>query len=276
MNKLVKFKNKSLIKGSVLAVAMALSQQALAGGIPVIDASVLGTSQMSIQQDAMNFAKDIAEQAKRLAEQQIQNQLSKLSLGALKHASWIDFKELARVGGVDEKMINTFESLLNGKIPSDLTDKARKYFTEITDICNQKGFTTVAKDLCRRSQYSAVAQIDYAEKLNNEINQKIKNIENLAQQVRQAQDVKAVAEVQAQLQAELTSVQLLKLQSDNFQRMQEAQKEIADKQARDYYEAERRKTIEAEYRRINSWGRNSSQKTSNTTYRAAGFLNADF
>lgn len=214
------------LKGKLLAAAIgsALSLYSVnvnAGGIPVIDAA-------SIAQQVTNSVKELAEMAKQLAEAKKQLETMKQNVKAL--TGFKGFVDDLKGGGLMDEITSSFDDLMNGS-PSDLISKSEKYFEANDNLCKD------AKDseLCKKASLASIAQIDFAEKLDKQIQEKLDRIAELSEKAKETEDMKSIAELQANIQLEGNSIALIMHQMNNFDRLQQAQKEIAAKQAHEKY-----------------------------------------
>lgn len=200
----------------LLALALGISQ-VQAQGIPVYDNA-------QVIQTTTNHLLELAEMAKQLQEAKNQVEQAKAAVTAMTGIK--GFGEILENAGIDDSMMNAFENLLKGDT-DDLIKNAGKYFGNTPSHCGQAR----DKDLCLEAALSPVIEANYAENLDAQIRQKIQKIDDLSRLAKQAQDMKAMAEVQAQIELEAQSIASLQLMAENFGKLQQARKQIAAEQA---------------------------------------------
>ena len=218
MEKLMKTKLKTTLKATAIALTLAIISPSYAGGIAVFDGA-------AISQATANSLKELAEMAKQLAEAKAQVEQLKANVNAL--TGMKGFSDILQGGGLDSQIPGSIKDLLNGNT-STLMEKSSKYFDDKPDCDGYKD-----KAMCEQAMLSGVAQLDYAEKLNQQLDKKLQTITELSERAKQAKDMKSMAELQAQIALEGNSIAVLKQQSDNLEYIQKAKKDIIVKQAKE-------------------------------------------
>ena len=208
---------KSQLKSALaIALTLAITTPALAGGIPVIDGAAIATAEK-------NSLAELAQMAKQLAEAKAQLEQLKASVKAMTGDK--GFTEILNMGGIDPQITGTLEDLMKGNT-SGLTSKAKDYLDSLPDCGNSRD-----KAMCEQAHLGGVAQLDFAEKLHEQLNNKLRKITELSEKAKSATDMKSMAEIQAQIQLEGNSIAVLQQQADNFAKMQDAKQQLAAKQA---------------------------------------------
>lgn len=239
---------KTTLKTATIALILAMTVPGHTGGIPVFD----GTA---VSQAAQNSIKELAEMAKQLAEAKAQVEQLKANVNALTGVK--GFSDVLEMGGLDSDVTNSVKDILNGNT-SGLTEKASKYFDDKPSCEGYKD-----KSMCQQAVLSGVSQLDYAEKLNAQLDKKLKTITELSERAKQAKDMKSMAELQAQISLEGNSIAVLKQQSDNFAYAQQAKKDIVAKQAQERNNARRGEAIMRSLNRKSSSNNISDSKLNN-------------
>ena len=224
-----------------LSLTCAITAVAHAGGIPVIDTA-------AISQSVQNSVKELAEMAKQLEEAQKQLEQMKASVKAMTGVK--GFSDILEMGGIDPQITKTFDDLLKGDT-SALTESAKKYFDNLPNCKNSKN-----QSLCEQSALAGVAQVDYAEKLNAQMETELKEIEKLSHRIKQTQDMKSIAEMQADIALKGNKIAVLQQQSADYQRALAGNKEIAEKQAWEKIRKERWEAFQKEEWNIPSTSKN--------------------
>lgn len=219
---------KATLKNVTIALTLAITVPGYAGGIAVFDGA-------AVTQAAQNSLKELAEMAKQLAEAKAQVEQLKANVNALTGVK--GFSDVLEMGGLDSDVTNSVKDILNGNT-SGLTAKASEYFDDKPSCEGYKD-----KSMCQQAVLSGVSQLDYAEKLNAQLDKKLKTITELSERAKQAKDMKSMAELQAQISLEGNSIAVLKQQSDNFAYAQQAKKDIVAKQAQERNNARRGEAI---------------------------------
>lgn len=209
---------KPLILTAILSVSVAT---ATAGGIPVFDGVAEGQKIAEMAQTVVQWTKEIAHWKKQYDYYKDH----KNAISGLKGLVSYD-KDVA-------DLINGFEDLMKGN-PDHILDKAEKYFGDLAKHCD-KFEDADKKKACQQANLSEIVQEDFAERLNKRFEKELENIEVLQKKAANAQDAKSIAEVQAAIGLQQNKIQLLALQAQNFNRLQEAKKEIAAKQKKEAY-----------------------------------------
>lgn len=225
---------KTLIKTTILSLTL-LCQQIFAAGIPTVDGS-------AIAQNMQNHLAHMAEVARQIAEAQAQLEQLKANVNALTGNK--GFSDIMKLGGVDPEILSTFEDLLKGNT-SGLTEKAKSYLSELPNTCTNAR----DKSMCEQVSLGAIAQMDYAEKLNQQLVNKLKTITELSERAKQAKDMKSMSELQTQIALEANSLSVLQIQADNFEKFQRAQAKIVAQQKREQEVEKRWEIIASEKHR---------------------------
>lgn len=220
-------KAKKLILAALLSATFAT---ATAGGIPVFDGVANGRDTIHQAQEIIQMAKEVKQWADTIKH--YKNELSELkdtkkALNGLKGLVSYD-KDVA-------DLINGFEDLMKGN-PDKILSRAEKYFDDLDKQCEK--MTGDKKKTCEQASFSEIVQEDFAERLNKRFEKELENIEVLQQKAAAATDAKSIAEVQAAIGLQQNKIQLLAIQAENFNRLQQARKEIAEKQKKEAYQAE--------------------------------------
>ena len=213
-------KFNKLILTAVLTASLAT---ATAGGIPVFDGVAEGQKIAEMAQTVVQWTKEIAHWKKQYDHfKNHENAISGLK-GLVSFDS--DVKEL----------VDSFEDLMKGN-PDRILSRAEKYFGDLATHCD-KFEDADKKKTCQQASLSEIIQQDFADRLNKKFEQELENIEVLEKKAANAKDAKSIAEVQAAIALQQNKIQLLAIQADNFNRLQQAQKEIAEKQRKEEYQA---------------------------------------
>lgn len=215
---------RTLIKTTALTLTLAITQS-FAAGIPTIDGA-------AIQQNMANNLKELAEMGKQLTEAKNQVEQLKANVNALTGNK--GFSDILKMGGIDPAITGTFDDLLKGNT-AGLTEKAKAYLDNLPSSCAD----AKNKSMCEQVNLGGIVQIDFIEKLNKQIENKLQTISALSERAKQAKDMKSMAELQAQISLEANSIATLQLQADNFEKLQDAQRKIVAQQAAER-DAERR------------------------------------
>ena len=204
----------------VLTSAMAFSgTSAYATGIPVVDGA-------AIAQSVTNHIENIAQMAKQLTEAQKQLQQMKQQYQAITGNK--GSADILKNGGISDDILSSFEDLMKGNT-ADIAQRVQDYFGKNINCPDgaNKAFCT--------AEYEGIIKEAYAEKLNTELQNRLQKVQELSQRAQSANDAKSMQELQANIALEANAIAILKQQSDNFERLQEAQKEIAIKKAKENY-----------------------------------------
>ena len=229
---------KSQLKSALaIALTLVITTPALAGGIPVIDGAAIATAEK-------NSLAELAQMAKQLAEAKAQVEQLKANVKALTGSK--GFSEILNMGGIDPQITGTLEDLMKGNT-SSLTSKAKEYLDSLPDCGDSRD-----KSMCEQAHLGGVAQLDFAEKLHEQLNSKLRKITELSEKAKSATDMKSMAEIQAQIQLEGNSIAVLQQQADNFAKMQDAKQQLAAKQAAERNIQRRVKAISNKTRKTNS------------------------
>lgn len=199
---------KTLPKRLILAAtltAIAL-QPAQAGGIPVFDGA-------AITQSVANTMRELAEMSKQLEE--ARNQLVELKKQVKAMTGDKGFGEIMKLGGLDEELQTTFGDLLKGNTGS-LAEKSATYLGKGAKGINCDSDDDVTKSLCESSVLSNVSMLNYIDKLDKQYENKLKKIEELAEKIKQTEDMKSIAELQASISLEANSIAILQQQTQTF------------------------------------------------------------
>ena len=221
----------------VIALTLVITTPAWAGGIPVIDGAAIATAEK-------NSLAELAQMAKQLAEAKAQVEQLKANVKALTGSK--GFSEILNMGGIDPQITGTLEDLMKGNT-SSLTSKAKEYLDSLPDCGDSRD-----KSMCEQAHLGGVAQLDFAEKLHEQLNNKLRKITELSEKAKSATDMKSMAEIQAQIQLEGNSIAVLQQQADNFAKMQDAKQQLAAKQAAERNIQRRVKAISNKTRKTNS------------------------
>lgn len=223
---------KPTVKAIVLGLTLTFANPSLAvSGIPVIDGS-------AIAKQTEQHLVELAEMAKQLVEAKAQLEQLKANVNALTGNK--GFSDIMQMGGIDPAITNTFEDLLKGNT-ADLADKAKSYLDNLPSSCEK----AKNKEMCEQVSLSGIVQMDFVEKLNKQLENKLRTITELSERAKQAQDMKSMAELQAQISLEANSLSVLQLQAENFEKLQKAQQKIVAKQAAERDEKRRMEAIKS-------------------------------
>lgn len=229
---------KPIMKTITLSLTLAISHTSLAGGIPVIDGTSIATQ---TQQHLL----ELAEMGKQLVE--AKNQLEQLKANVTALTGNKGFSDIMKMGGVDPAITGTFDDLLKGNT-AGLTEKAKAYLDNLPSSCTD----AKNKSMCEQVNLGGIAQIDFIEKLNKQIENKLQTISTLSERAKQAQDMKSMAELQAQISLEANSIATLQLQANNFEKLQDAQRKIVAQQQQEQMNKTRWQAVSAEMIKSNS------------------------
>lgn len=228
---------RTLIKTTALTLTLAITQS-FAAGIPTIDGA-------AIQQNMANNLKELAEMGKQLTEAKNQVEQLKANVNALTGNK--GFSDILKMGGVDPAITGTFDDLLKGNT-AGLTEKAKAYLDNLPSSCAD----AKNKSMCEQVNLGGIAQIDFIEKLNKQIENKLQTISDLSERAKQAKDMKSMAELQSQISLEANSLSALQLQADNFEKLQAAQRKIVAQQQQEQMNKTRWQAVSAEMIKSNS------------------------
>ncbi|MBQ9258962.1 MAG: hypothetical protein IJ187_03815 [Neisseriaceae bacterium] len=227
-------KAKKLILTAVLTASFVT---ATAGGIPVIDG-------VSNAQDAIHYAQEVVQMAKEVKQwaDTIKHYSNELRQLKDTHKALSGLKELVSYDPDVRDLVNSFEDLMSGN-PDKILSRAEQYFDGLDKLCQD----AKNKEMCQNASLSEIVKLDFSEKLNKRFEKELENIEILQKKAANAEDAKSIAEVQAAIALQQNKIQLLAIQTENFNRLQQAQKDIARRQARE----EMGKAVWATYTRNN-------------------------
>ncbi|MBQ5429638.1 MAG: hypothetical protein IIU35_04490 [Neisseriaceae bacterium] len=208
---------KKLILAALLSATFAT---ATAGGIPVIDGVANARDTIHQAQEIIQMAKEVKQWADTIKH--YKNELSELkeTKNALN-----GLKQLVSYDSDVRDLVNSFEDLMSGN-PDKILSRAEKYFDGLDKLCQD----AKNKEMCQNASLSEIVQLDFSEKLNKRFEKELENIEILQKKAANAEDAKSIAEVQAAIALQQNKIQLLAIQTENFNRLQQAQREIAVKQ----------------------------------------------
>lgn len=245
MKKMKTMTMKTLPKRIMLAAVLGATvlQPVYAGGIPVFD----GTA---ISQSVINSLKELAEMAKQL--QEAKNQLVELKKQVNALTGDKGFSETMRLGGLDETLQNTFGDLLKGNTGS-LIEKKETYLGK---GINCDSDDSVTQSLCESSTLSNVSMLDYIDKLGEQYDIKLKKIEELSEKIKQTEDMKGIAELQAAIALEGNSIAILQQQTQTFRDLNDTRQRMAAQKALI-------KSSSAEFRQFNKEHREGSYTSKN-------------
>ena len=209
---------KTLPKHIMLAAVLGATvlQPVYAGGIPVFD----GTA---ISQSVINSLKELAEMAKQL--QEAKNQLVELKKQVNALTGDKGFSETMRLGGLDETLQNTFGDLLKGNTGS-LIEKSETYLGKGAKGIKCDSDDSVTKTLCESSALGNISMLDYIDKLGVQYDIKLKKIEELSEKIKQTEDMKGIAELQAAIALEGNSIAILQQQTQTFRELTDTRKRM--------------------------------------------------
>ena len=205
------------------AVLTATFATATAGGIPVFDGVANG-------RDAIHQAKEIIQMGKEVKQwaDTIKHYANELKQLKDTHNALSGLKKLVSYDPDVRDLVNSFEDLMSGN-PDKILSRAEKYFDGLDKLCQD----AKNKEMCQNASLSEIVKLDFSEKLSKKFEDELNNIDILQQKAANATDAKSIAEVQAAIALQQNKIQLLAIQTENFNRLQQAQREIADKQARE-------------------------------------------
>ena len=237
---------KPLLLSVILSVS---SVSAVAGGIPVHDAA-------ANLRDFNHQAKEVIQMGKEVKQwaDTIKHYTNELKQLKDTHNALSGLKKLVSFDPDLQELVSSFEDLMSGN-PDRILSRAEKYFDHLEQYCD----SAKNKQLCEQASLSEIVQQDYSEKLSNRLDKELKNIEALQRKAANAMDTKSIAEVQAAIALQQNKIQLLAIHADNFHRFQQAQKEIAQKQAR-------QKLANAVWESRKAYINRNSMKAKNTGY----------
>ena len=211
---------KSLILTAILSTSFAT---ATAGGIPVFDGVANARDAIHQAQEVVQMAKEVKQWADTIKH--YANELKQLKDT---HNALSGLKKLVSYDPDLKALVDSFEDLMSGN-PEQILSRAEKYFEGLDKLCQD----AKNKEVCQNASLSEIVQLDFSEKLNQKLNDELKTIEKLQQKAATAMDTKSIAEVQAAIGLQQNKIQLLAIQTENFNRLQQAQKEIVSRQARE-------------------------------------------
>jgi len=235
---MTKMKFRNLIV-SVVCVASLLSGPAYAQ-MAVIDASAAANTLATVNQ-----LKDQALQLKAQYDTIKDNlKVATDTYDALRHLPDTALQELGAALGVDEfrdvyKDVQDLQAVLNGKDFGALEGLAND-FVERNSVYKPTGTDQAAKDLLAGAKAIAGTQAT-ATKLYDSATNRIEALKQLEDQLGQAKDTKAVADIQARLQAESVYVQAQQVQAMALSMQQQAQIRVEEQQFKEL----RRQQIDA-------------------------------
>ena len=227
-------KAKKLILAALLSATFAT---ATAGGIPVFDGVANGRDTIHQMQEILQMAKEVKQWADTIKH--YSNELRQLKDT---HKALSGLKELVSYDPDVRDLVNSFEDLMSGN-PDKILSRAEQYFDGLDKLCQD----AKNKEMCQNASLSEIVKLDFSEKLNKRFEKELENIEILQKKAANAEDAKSIAEVQAAIALQQNKIQLLAIQTENFNRLQQAQKDIARRQARE----EMGKAVWATYTRNN-------------------------
>ena len=241
---------KPLILTAILSVSVAT---ATAGGIPVFDGVANG-------RDAIHQAKEIIQMAKEVKQwaDTIKHYSNELKQLKDTHNALSGLKKLVSFDPDLKALVDSFEDLMKGDIEQILS-RAEKYYDEWDKQCEQ--LSGDKKNICQQASLSEIVQQDFSEKLYQKLNEELKNIEKLQQKAAAAVDTKSIAEVQAAIGLQQNKIQLLAIQTENFNRLQQARKEIAAKQVEEQEIAKDKASAEEYKKRLKNFSVNQKAST---------------
>ena len=212
------------IKPLILTVILSASfATATAGGIPVFDGVANARDAIHQAQEVVQMAKEVKQWADTIKH--YANELKQLKDT---HNALSGLKKLVSYDPDLKALVDSFEDLMSGN-PEQILSRAEKYFEGLDKLCQD----AKNKEVCQNASLSEIVQLDFSEKLNQKLNDELKTIEKLQQKAAAAVDTKSIAEVQAAIGLQQNKIQLLAIQTENFNRLQQAQKEIVSRQARE-------------------------------------------
>ena len=233
-------KAKKLILAALLSATFAT---ATAGGIPVFDGVAKGRDTIHQMQEILQMAKEVKQWADTIKH--YSNELKQLKDT---HKALSGLKQLVSYDSDVRALMNSFDDLMSGN-PDRILSRAEKYFDGLDKLCQD----AKNKEMCQNASLGEIVQLDFSEKLSKRFEKELENIEILQKKAANAEDAKSIAEVQAAIALQQNKIQLLAIQTENFNRLQQAQKDIARKQAR----AEYSKAVWASRKALGSRGNQS-------------------
>ena len=209
-----------LILTAILSVSVATAS---AGGIPVIDG-------VSNAQDAIHYAKEVIQMGKEVKQwaDTIKHYAKELKQLKDTHKALSGLKKLVSYDPDVRDLVNSFEDLMSGN-PDNILSRAEQYFDGLDKLCQD----AKNKEMCQNASLSEIVKLDFSEKLSKKFEDELNNIDILQKKAANAEDAKSIAEVQAAIALQQNKIQLLAIQTENFNRLQQAQKEIVRKQRRE-------------------------------------------
>ncbi|MBR3424692.1 MAG: hypothetical protein IKG79_01390 [Neisseriaceae bacterium] len=203
------------------AVLTATFATATAGGIPVVDG-------ISNGQDAIHYAKEVIQMGKEVKQwaDTIKHYANELKQLKDTHNALSGLKKLVSYDPDVRDLVNSFEDLMSGN-PDKILSRAGQYFDGLDKLCQD----AKNKEMCQNASLSEIVKLDFSEKLSKKFEDELNNIDILQQKAANATDAKSIAEVQAAIALQQNKIQLLAIQTENFNRLQQAQREIASRQA---------------------------------------------
>ena len=203
------------------AVLTATFATATAGGIPVVDG-------ISNGQDAIHYAKEVIQMGKEVKQwaDTIKHYANELKQLKDTHNALSGLKKLVSYDPDVRDLVNSFEDLMSGN-PDKILSRAEQYFDGLDKLCQD----AKNKEMCQNASLSEIVKLDFSEKLSKKFEDELNNIDILQQKAANATDAKSIAEVQAAIALQQNKIQLLAIQTENFNRLQQAQREIASRQA---------------------------------------------
>lgn len=234
-----------LILTAILSVSVATAS---AGGIPVFDGVANG-------RDAIHQAKEIIQMGKEVKQwaDTIKHYANELKQLKDTHNALSGLKKLVSYDPDVRDLVNGFEDLMKGN-PDNILSRAEKYFDGLDKLCQD----AKNKEVCQNASLSEIVQLDFSEKLHKKFEDEMNNIDILQKKAASASDAKSIAEVQAAIALQQNKIQLLAIQTENFNRLQQAQKEIASRQAREQMANAVWESRKAYFEHLNSTGENKS------------------
>lgn len=208
---------KKLILTALLTASFAT---ATAGGIPVIDGVANARDTIHQAQEIVQMAKEVKQWADTIKH--YSNELKQLKDT---HNALSGLKKLVSYDSDVRDLVNSFEDLMSGN-PDKILSRAEQYFDGLDKLCQD----AKNKEMCQNASLSEIVQLDFSEKLNKKFEDELNNIDILQKKAASATDAKSIAEVQAAIALQQNKIQLLAIQTENFNRLQQAQREIAVKQ----------------------------------------------
>ena len=203
------------------AVLTATFATATAGGIPVFDGVANG-------RDAIHQAKEIIQMGKEVKQwaDTIKHYAKELKQLKNTHNALSGLKKLVSYDPDVRDLVNSFEDLMSGN-PDKILSRAEQYFDGLDKLCQD----AKNKEMCQNASLSEIVKLDFSEKLSKKFEDELNNIDILQKKAAATVDSKSIAEVQAAIALQQNKIQLLAIQTENFNRLQQAQREIASRQA---------------------------------------------